>query len=104
MAARNSRSNRKSVIFAIVNGKTSVATAMECGANFVLGMRPLAVHFCSIQCKDEYMTKLFGSTPAEEVVVETTAPASGDVVIEREIPSRETIVTKTRRVHRRKAA
>ena len=42
VAVRNSRSNRKSVIFTILNGKTSVATAMECGSNFVLGM-PLDV-------------------------------------------------------------
>lgn len=40
IAARSSRSNRKSVIFTIVNGKTSVATAMELGSNFVLG-KPL---------------------------------------------------------------
>jgi hypothetical protein len=42
-------------------------------------LHPLAVHFCSIQCKDDYMTKLFGFTPAEEVVVESTAPASAEV-------------------------
>lgn len=40
IAARSSRSNRKSVIFTIVNGKTSVANAMELGSNFVLG-KPL---------------------------------------------------------------
>ena len=37
---RGSRANRRSVIFTIVNGKTSVATAMELGSNFVLG-KPL---------------------------------------------------------------
>jgi len=26
-------------------------------------VHPLAVHFCSVQCKDDYMTRLFGSTP-----------------------------------------
>jgi len=35
-AARHSRSNRKSVIFTIVSGKTSVAAATELGSNFVL--------------------------------------------------------------------
>jgi len=35
-AARNSRSNRKSVIFTISDGKTPVAQAMELGSNFVL--------------------------------------------------------------------
>jgi DNA-binding response OmpR family regulator len=39
---RNSRANRRSVIFAIVNGKTSLATAMELGSNFVLG-KPLDI-------------------------------------------------------------
>ena len=67
-------------------------------------VHPLAVHFCSIQCKDDYMTKLFGSTPAEEIVVESTAPASAEVIVEREIPAAEKVVTKTRRVHRRKAS
>jgi hypothetical protein len=50
------------------------------------------------------MTKLFGSTPAEEIVVESTAPASAEVIVEREIPAAEKVVTKTRRVHRRKAS
>jgi DNA-binding response OmpR family regulator len=39
-AIRSSRGNRKSVIFAIVNGNTSLATATELGSNFVLG-RPI---------------------------------------------------------------
>ena len=34
---RNSRANRQSVIFTIVNGSTSVGTATELGSNFVLG-------------------------------------------------------------------
>jgi hypothetical protein len=67
-------------------------------------LHPLAVHFCSIQCKNDYMTKLFGSTAANEIVVESTAPASAEVIVEREIPAAEKVVTKTRRVHRRKAS
>jgi len=39
-AIRSSRGNRESVIFTIVNGNTSVATATELGSNFVLG-RPI---------------------------------------------------------------
>jgi hypothetical protein len=65
-------------------------------------LHPLAVHFCSIQCKDEYMTKLFGSAPVEEIVVESTVPAPAQVVVEREIPTAEVVVTKTR--SRRKAS
>jgi CheY-like chemotaxis protein len=34
---RNSRSNKLSVVFAVVNGTTSVSAAIEAGANFVLG-------------------------------------------------------------------
>ena len=65
-------------------------------------LHPLAVHFCSMQCKDEYMTKLFGSAPVEEIVVESTVPAPAQVVVEREIPTAEVVVTKTR--SRRKAS
>lgn len=35
-AVRKSKSNRKSVLFTIVNGRTALATAMELGSNFVL--------------------------------------------------------------------
>jgi hypothetical protein len=66
-------------------------------------VHPLAVHFCSIQCKDDYMTRLFGSTPVEQVVVESTAPALAEVVVEREIPAAKNI-TKTRGGRRRKAS
>jgi len=50
------------------------------------------------------MAKLFGSEPAEEVVVQRRSPASAEVVVEREIPGGEKIVTRTRRVYRRKAS
>lgn len=36
VAARCSRTNRKSVVFSVVNEKMSVATAMELGSNFAL--------------------------------------------------------------------
>jgi CheY-like chemotaxis protein len=36
IAIRNSRSNKLSVIFAVLNGKTSIDAAVEAGANFVL--------------------------------------------------------------------
>jgi hypothetical protein len=57
-------------------------------------LHPLAVHFCSIQCKDEYMARLFGTEPVEEVVVESTGPA--ELVVERDFPTN--VVRKTRRV------
>ncbi|MGH9503411.1 MAG: PilZ domain-containing protein [Terriglobales bacterium] len=34
---RNSRSNKLSVVFAVLNGKTTVSAAIEAGANFVAG-------------------------------------------------------------------
>ena len=34
---RGSRSNKASVVVAVVNGTTSVSTAVDAGANFVLG-------------------------------------------------------------------
>jgi hypothetical protein len=62
-------------------------------------LHPLAVHFCSVQCKDEYLSRLFApESPVREVVVERTVPA--EVVVERTIPERETVVTKTRKVRR----
>ncbi len=59
-------------------------------------VHPLAVHFCSVQCKDEYMSKLFGTEPAEKVVVERTGPA--EVIVEEEVPMK--VVRKTRKVRR----
>jgi hypothetical protein len=37
-------------------------------------VHPLAVHFCSEECKDDYMAQLFNEKPAlaADVVVETT--------------------------------
>src|SRR6202142_1064747 len=34
---RNGRSNKLSVVFAVLNGKTSVSAAVEAGANFIVG-------------------------------------------------------------------
>jgi len=50
------------------------------------------------------MTKLFGSAPAVEVVVESMAPGPAEVIVEQEIPATEKVITKKRRVHRRKAS
>lgn len=37
-------------------------------------VHPLAVHFCSVECKDDYMERLFDETPDAEsdLVVDTT--------------------------------
>jgi hypothetical protein len=61
----------------------------------------LAVHFCSVQCKDEYMTQLFGAEPrVQEIVVERTAPA--EFVVERVVPERSIVTTKSTKARRRK--
>ncbi len=66
-------------------------------------VHPLAVHFCSIECKDEYMARLFAPEgPVKEVVIERAAPA--EVVIERVVPETKRVVTKMRKVRRHKRA
>lgn len=62
-----------------------------------VAVHPLAVHFCSIQCKDEYLAQLFDPAPAE-AVRQRTAPA--EVVAKREVPAK--VVAKIRRVHRQR--
>ena len=59
-------------------------------------VHPLAVHFCSIECKDEYMARLFAPEgPVKEVVVERAAPT--EVIVERVVPETKRVVTKTRK-------
>jgi hypothetical protein len=58
-------------------------------------VHPLAVHFCSIECKDEYMARLFAPEgPIKQVVVERAAPT--EVIVER-VPETKRVVTKTRK-------
>jgi hypothetical protein len=66
-------------------------------------VHPLAVHFCSTQCKDEYMARLFSpEAPVKEVVIERVVPS--EAVIERVVPETGSVITKTRKVRRRKRA
>src|SRR5690348_5224024 len=47
-------------------------------------VHPLAVHFCSVECKDKYMAALFGpETPEEQVIIERGTPAAAETVMER---------------------
>jgi hypothetical protein len=54
-------------------------------------VHPLAVHFCSTQCKDEYTQRLFGGEASldavDQVIVRRNAPAA--VVIERAAPAKK---------------
>lgn len=66
-------------------------------------VNPLAVHFCSIQCKDEYVARLFGpEAPVKEVVVEREIPT--EVVVERVVPDRKRVVTKTAKTRHKRAS
>lgn len=67
-------------------------------------VHPLAVHFCSVECKDNYMAQLFSpAVNTEEVRVERSAPA--EVLVERTSPATETIATKIKsRKSRRRTA
>jgi hypothetical protein len=59
-------------------------------------VHPLAVHFCSIECKDEYMARLFAPEgPVKQVVVERAAPT--EVIVERVVPETKRVVTKPRK-------
>ena len=59
-------------------------------------VHPLAVHFCSIECKDEYMARLFAPEgPVKQVAVERAAPT--EVIVERVVPETKRVVTKPRK-------
>ncbi len=64
---------------------------------------PLAVHFCCIECKDNYVAQLFApQQTVDEVVVERTVPA--EVVVERTIPTRKRVVTRSKTRKNKRAA
>ena len=62
---------------------------------------PLAVHFCSLQCKTNYMERFFGDhTADEEILVQRGVP---ETVIARRILDKQ-VVTKTSRTRGKKNA
>jgi len=70
--------------------------------NRTIALHPLAVHFCSTQCKDEYVARLFApEAPAEEVMTERLVPT--EITIERVVPEKR-VVTKMRKTPRVKRA
>jgi hypothetical protein len=67
-------------------------------------VHPLAVHFCSVECKDNYMARLFApEATAEEVLVEGSLPGKTIVtaVPVAEVPRAQRTAT---RIHRKKRA
>ena len=61
-------------------------------------VHPLAVHFCSIECKDKYMQRLFGSDAPtgapQEVLAER--PVAVEAVIERVLPAKRRHMTRVK--------
>jgi hypothetical protein len=83
----------------VTSARTEVTIQSEWDS--ATAVHPLAVHFCSVQCKDEYIARLFAPEgPVKEVVVERAAPI--DVVVERVVPEKRRIITKTRKVRHQK--
>jgi hypothetical protein len=68
-------------------------------------VQPLAVHFCSLQCKDNYMAALFSGDETREatMVVERTIPVETVIektsTAERRRPRMKRVVTKARSRH-----
>ncbi|MBV8477406.1 MAG: hypothetical protein JOZ36_12125 [Acidobacteria bacterium] len=63
-------------------------------------VHPLAVHFCSIECKDDYMTRLFGDEAGKQITAGHTVRS--EAVVQEKDPERRG--TKTRRVQRHRRA
>lgn len=73
--------------------------------NRTTALHPLAVHFCSLQCKDEYMSKLFSPEFSErKTEVTTTRSVPSEVVIERVIAEPTPMPSKKRKAHGHKRA
>src|SRR5438128_6278878 len=60
-------------------------------------VHPLAVHFCSVECKDNYMARLFAPDATAEQVVVGSAP-------EQEVRSAPIAEGSQTRIHRKKRA
>lgn len=66
-------------------------------------VHPLAVHFCSIECKDEYMARLFAPEATVEEVVEEHSIPPRKVITTTPLKISRTTKTKARK-HRTKRA
>jgi hypothetical protein len=60
-------------------------------------VHPLAVHFCSVECKDKYMAQLFAPDATAEQVVVGSAP-------EEEVITAPIAESSRTRIHRKKRA
>jgi len=60
-------------------------------------VNPFAVHFCSIEHKDNYMAALFDTVPATEVKVRKVVPVVEEVEVRRSIPGKRVVTTQKRK-------
>lgn len=68
-------------------------------------VHPFAVHFCSIEHKDRYMSALFDTSPSAEVEVRRVTPIVEEVEVRRTIPGKRVVKTQKRKtVSRRRAS
>ncbi len=71
--------------------------------NRMAAVHPLAVHFCSTQCKDDYLARLFA--PEADVLekpVKVDVPAA--IIVKRTVPKVGKRVVQARKASRRKRA
>ncbi len=61
-------------------------------------LNPFAVHFCSIEHKDNYMAALFDTVAKTEVEVRRVTPVVEEVEVRRTIPGRRVVKTQKRKV------
>ena len=52
-------------------------------------VHPLAVHFCSLECKDDYMERLFGPEAVETIAPSRVPLAVEEIVVDQRVPARK---------------
>ena len=60
-------------------------------------VNPFAVHFCSIEHKDNYMAALFDTVPVDEVEVRKVVPVVEEVEVRRTVPGKRVVTTQKRK-------
>lgn len=60
-------------------------------------VNPFAVHFCSIEHKDNYMAALFDTVPVDEVELRKVVPVVEEVEVRRTVPGKRVVTTQKRK-------
>jgi hypothetical protein len=75
--------------------------AIESIWNRTTTLHPLAVHFCSVQCKDEYMDRLFvAHSRAREVAI----GGGGAATVEQVVPQKRRSTMRSRKLPKKRKA